>query len=655
MGADPAERQSRAPVDMEPMTLADQIVADSQAAGELLLQDLFAEQAALRPGQPAVVSSARTLSYGELARQANRLARYLRQLGVKPNRLVAVVMEKGWQQPLAVMGIVQAGAAYLPIDPDLPSERLRYILENGEVEVVLTQSWLEERFAWPDRIKRLRVDSSELEGISDAPLERVQTADDLAYVIYTSGSTGQPKGVMIAHRGVVNSVLATNQQFRIGPDDRAIAVTALHHDMSVYDIFGILAAGGTLVMPDAEGRKDPAHWSELMRQYGVTIWNSVPAMMEMMLEHAGGRGGLIPASLRWAFLGGDWISVTLPERLGRLVNGVKVVSVGGPTETTLWNIWYVVEAVNPRWKSIPYGRPIARTRYYVMNEALEECPAMVSGEMCCAGVGVAKGYWRDREKTEAKFVRHPRTGERIYRTGDMGRLLADGNLEFLGRIDQQVKINGQRIELEEIEAVLQQHPKVRAAVVVASGELQGSRHLVAYLVPASGDAVISSQVWSEYLAAKLPEYMVPKQFVMLDRLPLTANGKVDRRALPERTGVRPELTTQFVEPRTELERSLTRIWQEILQLDRVGAADNFFDLGAQSLHIVQAHRRLQTESKLNLKIVAFFQYPTISSLCSHLSSMGNQPDSFSRVQSQAERQKEALARQKQLAKGRMNV
>lgn len=639
------------------MPLADDYLTDNDATGEsgLLLQDLFAEQAALRPEQPAIVSTGKTLTYGELFRRANRLARRLRQLGVKPNTLVAVVMEKGWQQPLAVMAIVQAGAAYLPIDADLPSERLRYLLENGEVEVVLTQSWLEARLVWPANVRRLCVDREEFAELSDAPLESVQTPDDLAYVIYTSGSTGQPKGVMIAHRGVVNSVLATNRRFGIGPDDRAIAVTALHHDMSVYDIFGILAAGGTLVMPDAEGRKDPAHWSQLMLTYGVTIWNSVPAMMEMLLEYADERAGVIPEALRWAFLGGDWISVTLPARLRRLVDAVRVVSVGGPTETTLWNIWYVVEEVNPQWKSIPYGRPIARTKYYVMSETLEECPTMAAGEMCCAGIGLAKGYWRDREKTDAKFVTHPRTGERIYRTGDMGRYLADGNLEFLGRLDHQVKINGQRIELEEIEAVLQQHPKVRAAVVVAAGEAQSKKQLVAYVVPASCDAAASSGLWRDYLLSRLPEYMVPTRFVMLDRLPLTANGKVDRRALPSITGVRPELGTRFVEPQTELERTLTGIWQELLQIDKVGVADNFFDLGAQSLHIVQAHRRLQSATNLNLKIVAFFQFPTITSLCTHLTSLVSETSSFSRVQSQAARQKEALARQKQLAKGRMNV
>lgn len=629
------------------LRLAGRSLTESAAVSDLdrLLQDLFVEQVELRPMQLAVVATRRTLTYSELYRRSNRWARFLRELGAKPNTLVAVVMEKGWEQVLACMSIVQAGAAYLPIDCDLPAERLAYILENGEVGIVLTQSQVDQRLTWPEEVKRFCLDSEELIGTSDQTLDPAQGPDDLAYVIYTSGSTGQPKGAMITHRGVVNSVLCTNERFGIGSNDRALAVTALHHDMSVYDIFGILAAGGTVVIPDAAARKDPAHWSQLMIELGVTIWNSVPAMMEMLLEYADGRANTIPESLRFAFLGGDWISVTLPRRLKTQVENAQVVSVGGPTETTLWNIWYPVEDVNREWKSIPYGQPIAHTKYYVMNDALEECPTSTAGELCCAGVGVARGYWKDQERTAAKFTTHPRTGERIYRTGDIGRYLPDGNIEFLGRLDHQVKINGQRIELGEIEAALQQHDLVRAAVVVAAGEERDKKRLVAYVVPASCQAIADSQL-REYLSAKLPDYMVPSLFVLLASLPLTANNKVDRQALPKVNGTRPALTSPFVEPSTKLEEQLTEIWRELLHLDMVGTADNLFDLGAQSLHVVQAHSRLKTSIDREIGVVALFQYPTIRSLAKYLTSNSNAPDSSRRVQAQADRQRAAQARQR---------
>ena len=288
--------------------------------------------------------------------------------------------------------------------------------------------------------------------------------------------------------------MQTNADFRVGPADRALALTALHHDMSLYDIFGVLGAGGTLVIPDAARRLDPDHWAELMRRERVTLWNSVPTMMQMLVEHAAGREDVLPQSLRLAFLGGDWIPVTLPKRLQALVPGAQVVSVGGPTETTLWNIWYPVEAVDPTWKSIPYGRAIANTRYYVLNQALEDCPTWVPGELCCAGVGVAQGYWRNDEQTQARFITHPRTGERIYRTGDLGRFLPDGTLEFMGRVDLQIKISGMRIEPGEIEAALSQHPAVQAAVVTAMEDSGGHKRLVAHVVPADASRPATEEV-----------------------------------------------------------------------------------------------------------------------------------------------------------------
>lgn len=462
------------------------INATSAPIPEVLLHTLFATQALQQPHQTALISATCTLSYQELWKHANQLGHWLRRQGLGPNELVAVVMEKGWEQVVAVLGILSAGAAYLPIDPDQPKERLWYLLANGEVEIALTQPWLSQRLEWPEDVQPIAYDSIAFAEESSEPLKPLQQPTDLACVIYTSGSTGAPKGVMITHQGVINAIIATNQHFQIGPQDKVLALTPLIHDMSMYDIFGMLATGGTIVMPEGDNRRNPTRWVELLISEQVTTWNSVPAMMEMLLEYTLDHPWVQLPSLSRAFLGGDWIGLTIPERLKAIAENCQVISVGGPTETTLWNIWYPVESVEPTWKSIPYGKPIANTRYYVLNEAFEERPVWVPGQLYVAGVGVSPGYWRDETKTKAKFIHPPAhvTATRLYATGDLGRYLPDGNIEFLGRADFQLKIRGRRIEPGEIEATLVQHPTVQAAVVTALETNQSSlTQLIAYVVP----------------------------------------------------------------------------------------------------------------------------------------------------------------------------
>ncbi|HEY9629839.1 MAG TPA: amino acid adenylation domain-containing protein [Coleofasciculaceae cyanobacterium] len=471
-----------------PAQLEQRFALNSQtiALPNQLLHQLFAAQVARQPQQAAVVTTADTLTYEELSWRSNQVGHRLRQLGVTPNHLVAVVMEKGWEQIVAVMSILAAGGAYVPIDPALPQERFLYLLEDSQVNIVLTQSWLEPNLPWTNNVKRLcldigEFDTGEFAAESTAPLQPVQTLDDLAYVIYTSGSTGLPKGVMITHRNVVNVVVYTNGRFQVNSGDRILSLTALNHDLSVYDLFGLLSAGGTLVLPNADAVKDPHHWADLMIHHRVTLWNSVPAMMEMWVDAVEPRAASFP-DLRLAILGGDWLPVSLPQRLRALVPQIQILSIGGPTETTIWNIGHLIEQVDPDWKSIPYGQPMSNSKYYILNAALEDCPIWVPGTMYCAGVQVAKGYWRNQEKTRDRFITHPHTGERLYCTGDLGRYLPDGNIEFLGRVDFQIKLWGQRIEAGEIEATLTQHPRVRSAVVTAIGEPSNPQGLAAYIV-----------------------------------------------------------------------------------------------------------------------------------------------------------------------------
>ena len=452
-------------------------------AEETLLHTLFFSQVALRPHQLAVFTSSCTLTYQELSDRAHNLGHQLRQLGACPNQLVAILMEKGWEQVVAVLGILASGAAYLPIAPELPTERRLQLLDEGKVQWVITQSELDASLEWPEGIVRLCVDGTTASPSASTPLEPIQKSSDLAYVIYTSGSTGKPKGVMIDHRGAANTIIDINQRFNVTSEDRIFGLSSLSFDLSVYDIFGALAAGGTIVIPDANSTRDPAHWIELMARQQVSVWNSVPALMQMLVDYVMGRSGSLPQSLRLVMLSGDWLPLSLPEQIRRLCDDLQLVSLGGATEASIWSILYPIEQVEPTWKSIPYGRPMANQRFYVFNEALELCPVWVPGQLYIGGIGLAKGYWQNEEKTNDSFIIHPQTQERLYKTGDLGRYLPDGNIEFIGREDFQVKVNGHRIELGEIEATLQQHSAVKEVVVTTVGAPRENKQLVAYVIP----------------------------------------------------------------------------------------------------------------------------------------------------------------------------
>ncbi len=447
-----------------------------------MLHTWFWDQLERRGAEAAVIDESLTLTYRDLDLRAARIARWLIDNGAQPNQLVAIVMEKGWEQVVAALAVMYSGAAYLPIDPAFPPQRINYLLGNGEVRLALTQSSLQNRVQWPQGVAHLEVDR---EPPADSSISRtaVQTPSDLAYVIYTSGSTGTPKGVAIEHRSALNTIVDINRRFAVLPDDRIFALSSLSFDLSVYDIFGTLAAGAAIVLPRGNAARDPSKWVPLMAQSGVSIWNSAPALMEMLVEYIADRPGMLPPGLRLVMLSGDWIPLSLPDRIRDLAAGARVVSLGGATEASIWSIAYSIDRVDPQWKSIPYGKPLASQRVMVLDGALEPRPTWVPGDLYIGGEGLARGYWRDEEKTAAAFIIHPSTGDRLYRTGDLGRYLPDGNIEFLGRNDTQVKIRGHRIELEEIEAVLERHPGIRMAAVQAIGDSSSNRRLVAYVAP----------------------------------------------------------------------------------------------------------------------------------------------------------------------------
>jgi amino acid adenylation domain-containing protein len=460
-----------------------QLLAQTQGASVDLLGSLQHLQAPLlarmraTPDAIAVQTAAQSLTYRQLDRASARLA--LALAGVQPNELVAVLMPKHWAQVVAVLGILRAGAAYLPIDASLPAARIAELLHLGEVRRIVSVAEVASGLG----LDAVVIDADWLEAPAQALDESPAAAGDLAYVIFTSGSTGTPKGVMIDHRGALNTVLDVNARYGIGADDAVFGLSSLSFDLSVYDLFGLLGAGGRVVLPASDEGRDPEAWLRQLLAARVTVWNTVPALMQMLMDYLDGADAPALPPLRVIMLSGDWIPVDLPARIRRWFPTASIYSLGGATEASIWSIDYRVGRVDPGWSSVPYGKALSNQQVRALKPDFTPCPIWVPGELYLGGMGLAHGYWRDPHRTAERFVSDPRSGERWYRTGDYGRLLPDGNLEFLGREDAQVKIQGYRIELGEIEARLKQHAKVKDALVIAQTHGHGKR-LLAYVVPA---------------------------------------------------------------------------------------------------------------------------------------------------------------------------
>jgi amino acid adenylation domain-containing protein len=568
-----------------------------------LLHTIWKDHLRRAPCHPAVVSPGRTLSYGELATLSAGVGRRLRALGAQPNLLIAVVMNKGWEQIVAVLGVLESGAAYLPIDPAVPAARLHHLLKDADARIVLTQASLQEQLTWPDGVEILRVEEAAYADCE--PLEPAQRPDDIAYVIYTSGSTGVPKGVAIDHRGALNTILDINARFAVGAEDRVLALSALSFDLSVYDIFGPLSAGGTIVLPAPSGARDPAHWLDLVRRHGVTLWNSVPALMELFVDQVRQTSAAGLEGLRLALLSGDWIPVALPAAMRDAGIPAKCMSLGGATEASIWSIAYEITDGDGTRARIPYGKPLRNQTMRVLAPGWIDCPDWVSGEIYIGGMGLARGYWNDPAKTAAAFVIDPQTGKRFYRTGDRGRYLPDGNIEFLGRDDNQVKLHGFRIELGEIEAALHDHPDVGAAAVILRGTNGGTRALAAYVTPRSAISPEAGTL-TAYLHTKLPAYMIPSSISVLTELPLTANGKLDRRALTDREAPRalPASTTPDDGRVAAIVRAVSPAVIPAIDSDLLA-------LGLNSIDLIRIVNALDVELGFRPSIDAIYASPTL--------------------------------------------
>ena len=435
-------------------------------SGETLIT-LFEKAASAYADRCAVESLSEQVTYEQCARKAGNMAANLMKAGVCKGDVVAVMMDKSALQIYSVLAILKAGAVYLPVDPHNPLQRIQSILETAQAVKVLTEERYIRKYA-AELAKWELEDAGELlcrDGSGNVVYPEVKD-EDTAYIIFTSGSTGLPKGVVISHRGAVNTILDVNKRFGVTERDGTIFVSNLNFDLSVYDIFGMLSAGGAVVVPDADSVKDPSHWLELLLHHNVTIWNSVPAFLQMLADYKDERKDRLRDTLRLIMMSGDWIPIALPDRLRKVFSKARIISLGGATEASIWSNYFVIpDGIPENWKSIPYGKPLTNQKFYILNEHMQNCPVWVTGELYIGGTGVAKGYYNDPVRTEDAFIRYG--NEIVYRTGDLGRYMADGNIEFLGREDNQIKKNGHRIECGEIEAQIRRIDGIRDAVVTA--------------------------------------------------------------------------------------------------------------------------------------------------------------------------------------------
>lgn len=591
----------------------------------------FVKRAQKDPGAIAILSPERTMTYGELLAESAAVADFLLSCSIRPGQPVAVMMHKGWEQVVAVYGVLLAGGAYIPIDGDLPTKRQQDLLRIGGVRQVLTQPGVARAtLAGGGEWEVLEIRAGARGELGEAHARSLASPlDQLAYVIFTSGTTGVPKGVMIDHRGAVNTIAHINRMFDVGAKDRVLAVSSLSFDLSVYDIFGLLDVGGALVIPDYRKGHDPVHWRELICQHGVTLWNSAPQLMRMLMDsfYADDEE---TAGLRTVLLSGDFIPLDLPDTIRHRYADAEVISLGGATEASIWSNYHRIGVVDTSWSSIPYGKALPNQTIWVYDHALRPCPDHVRGRIFLGGSGLAMGYWQDPEKTAARFITHPESGERLYDTGDLGRYAPDGNVLILGRDDGQVKIRGHRVELGEIEAVLNHHPGIKQSVVLPTAGGSENRQLVAYIELAADPAPATSRpdgaeahgeqpapdadAIKAYLAERLPDYMVPLHVVYMAHIPLSANGKIDHRALPVISEDELLARRERVLPRNDVEQTLYDAWTRVIVGAELSVTDSFFELGGDSMLATQLVREINAVLPFKLEMHELFENLTIEAL-----------------------------------------
>jgi amino acid adenylation domain-containing protein len=637
---------------------------------EKTLHELFEEQVKRTPNKIAAVDDKAELTYQQLNERASQLARLIQNLGVKPGEVIAILKQRDINFLIGILAILKAGGAYVPIDITYPSERIRYMLSNSEIRMLLTDSScvniltgsldcqqlkyvisLDEKpndlalnvagdvnIYTPSEFKNLPIVNLEMNAQGIAP----------AYMIYTSGSTGLPKGAIIRHGGAINHIYAQFHALELSEELTFIQSAPASSDISVWQFLAPILIGGKTVIVNTETVCNPEKLFQVIKQRKITIVELVPVVVTGLLNYISQLAvdeRLLP-DLKWMMVTGESASVELVNRWLEIYPQIKVVNAYGPTEAADDITQFIIDKPLPQnQRTVPIGKPLANLNLYILDAQMQLLPIGVLGEICVSGFGVGQGYWKNNASTQRSFVPNsfadtakPLPGtdtDFIYKTGDLGRWLPDGNIEFFGRIDRQVKIRGFRIELGEIEALLNQHPLVGENVVVVREDTPGDKGLVAYVVPTgyqgqheishssllSNDAAISTQAipqLRQFLKERLPEYMMPSAFVLMESLPLTPNGKVDRQALPVPDTSTSELEVSFVPPRTPTEQIVADIWADVLRREQVGIYDNFFDLGGHSLLATQVISRLREAFKIDLPLRSLFENPTVNNLVEQL-------------------------------------
>lgn len=604
--------------------------------------ELFAANVRAAPHATAVEQEGRTLSYVDLDAFSNRLAAKLKDVGVGPGDIVALLTNRSIEAIAAMLAALKVGAAFTPLDPAYPRERLAFMLSDAAPKAL---------FAQADALNTLQLSfpaaSTLLLNYEAGPADFVahrSSPEDVAYLIYTSGSTGQPKGVLVPHRGIIRSVWRNEFADFRGPGDVVLHITALSFDPSQLEIWGALANGGTLaILPDATPSLDRI--ADTIKRTRATWTSFTTGIFHYMVEHR--LADL--ADMRGMFVGGDVFSVPHADKAARTLPNANIVNAYGPTENSVITACFRVPSTGWNDGSVPIGEAVAHCTLYVMDEDLREVPDGEAGELCTGGDGLAYGYHNQPELTAQKFVHHPQSGERLYRTGDLVRRRADGLIEFIGRNDRQVKLNGKRVELDEIEALLREDDDVADAAAILREDTPGIKRLAAYLKPAHqpappafGAAVI------ERLKTRAPTHMIPADIVILETFPLTPAGKLDRKALPA-----PRVDFKPLETNDDTERTLAEIWREVLGIGAVGLDDNFFDLGGTSLLLIRVHAKIQEKLSPDLPLVTLFETPKIRALAERLRKPKGEPNGAAlAVKDRAKRQAEALARLRDAKKGR---
>lgn len=607
--------------------------------------------------QPAIASAngqVQQFTYQELNSRANQLAHHLQQLGVAPDKLVAVCLPRSLDLTIAILGILKAGAAYVPLDPAYPNERLAFMLADTQAEIILTHSALMENL--PDHQAQVICLDTDWAAIVHHPGSNPTSPvspDNLTYVIYTSGSTGKPKGVMLGHRALVNLIYWQLESSVLSPGAKTLQFAALSFDVSFQELFSTWCAGGTLVLISEELRRDAASLLRLIEQESVQRL-FLPFIALQHLAEAADTYNIFPPSLREVITAGEQLQVNryIVNLFSRLEH-CTLENQYGPSESHVVTVFKLTGATD-EWTALPpIGRPIANTQIHLLDDQLQPVPIGSEGELYISGICLARGYLNRPELTAERFIPNPQSPtpnpSRLYKTGDIARYLPDGAIEYLGRSDGQVKIRGFRIELGEIETALTTHPAIKQAVVMAREDQAGNKKLVAYLVTQDGQPWATTDL-RRFLLERLPDYMLPAVFVTVETMPRTPSGKIDRRALPAPTNERPTLEQSYVAPKTELEKVLVDIWSQALELDQVGIDDNFFDLGGNSLLSLQVVTQIQQALNLELLVVKLFQYPTIAELANYLSA-GQDAGFRDRYQQRAQRRKTRLAQSSQALTG----